>query len=179
MSHPIGPAKDANEYIARQNNIANANEWMRFLVTHTPWAIVCPSLTFLTSLEKDIDGLAGARQMRDQFSILGRCDFLVEVGWLSPHMGDLRRIADRNHQPHIDLTFMGKSPPWALERAADVIMEHARMTSSIMPRSPWMPPLASEDILALRSAEELLVASPNHPDALAVVRTILNAAARK
>lgn len=178
MGHPIGPVDGTiNEKIARLDSVARANEWMRFLVTYTKWAIVAPALTYVTALDIDMHG---PRALTMQRLVMERCDFVVHVGgWLSPHMVLERNWAANLNIPIVDLTFMGAHPPWKLDKASDAIVEHSRFVQSIRPKAPWMIPLATEDVLALRKAEEVLVDDPKRTDALAVIRAIIHAAQRR
>lgn len=178
LSHPIGPSDGEDEKIARLDNIAHANEWMRFLVARTRgWAIICPVIGYAGALDMDTHA---PKALTFQKEWLERSDLVVQVGgWMSPHMLTDRNWASRATIPVLDLMFWGQRPPWHIETASKILeSQYALVASSVRRRAPWLPPLSEADVVALREAEEVLVAEPKHEDALAIVRQILNATMR-
>ena len=179
-SHPIGPSQAIDEKIERLNNIARANDWIRFLVKHTRFAFVAPALTYITALDVDMHT---PRSMADCRLVLSRCDVLVQWGgWMSPHM-----VIDRNHamnhgQPVVDFTTIyGVDPPWSRKEAPAEIAVLVKMAMGTKPRTGWLPPLDPAEVAALREAEEALSAvrghDPHH-EAIAAMRRIIHAATR-
>jgi hypothetical protein len=107
LSHSIGFGNGA-ETVRRYDNIANAGEWLVFLVDHTGWMVVMPwhtNAVFLRELHRP-------RAMADQLRVVKRCDVLVLCGGaISPHMQHEIRQARRNQVAIVDLTDLGWKPP--------------------------------------------------------------------
>ena len=105
LSHPIGPLGPFEALVERGDNLENAGRWLRFLIEHSRWAIMCPWLAYTTAIGSS---LYGPRALMDQLSLLERCDVLVQVGgWESPHMQIEGNQARRLGIPVINLTQFG------------------------------------------------------------------------
>ena len=183
-SHPIGPMDGADEKIARHQNVASANNWIRFLVKHTKFALVAPALTYITALDVDMHTPESMAAMR---MVLQRCDMLIQWGgWISPHMVSDRNWAMAAGMPIIDFTpIYGEDPPWRRKEATAEIAALVKMVMGTKPRTGWLPALDPAEIVALREAEEALaVPLPGetrgeaHRDAIAAMRRIIHAATR-
>lgn len=177
LSHPIG---DADDYALRGDNVANAGRWLNFLIDHTRWAVLCPWLAYSNAMPGT---LYGPRALTDQIMLLERCDFLVQVGGsISPHMEIERNHAVRHEIPIVNLTQYGDQPSTrqvVRDTIAKALREQAETVRMMMRRRVWLPPLAVEDIAALRSAEVALRSDPFADDARSLIHRIVNAAIRR
>lgn len=109
LTHPIGEA-DANHGQARGTNLANAMDWLKFLVETTRWVICCPWFVYIAAVDGEFHR---SRTLRDQILLLDRCDIVVLTGGImTPHMVIETTHAQRKPLPIIDLLYLGQSPPW-------------------------------------------------------------------
>lgn len=174
LSHPIG---DDDDLEVRGDNISNAGRWLNFLVDNTRWAIMCPWLAYTTAMTST---LYGPRALTDQILLLERCDFLVQVGGsISPHMEIERNHAVRHEIPIINLTMHGDVPSSRNDvrnNIAKALKSQVELVRAVMRRRVWLPPLAIEDIAALRAAEVALRENPQAQEARAMIQRIVHAA---
>lgn len=174
LSHPIGDDDDPEQ---KGDNISNAGKWLNFLVDNTRWAILCPWLAYTTTLGQTV---YGPRALMDQITLLERCDVLVQVGGdITPHMVIERNHAVRNELPVVDLTRFGFFPGTrdaVRQQIAKDLRQQIDRARGMMRRRVWLPPLAPEDITALRAAERTLSADPFSDDARMMIQKIVNAA---
>jgi hypothetical protein len=176
LSHPIGPSDRIDELSAHHDNLEHAGLWLRFLVSHSAWAIMCPWLAYVTAVGTTI---YGPRALTDQIMLLERCDVLVQVGgWHSPHMEIEANHAKRRDIPIVDLTDLGLRPIQE-EHIARQLRLRTQVLEKLSKRRVWMPPLDVSDIDALRAAQIALQADPFSDDAKAVIQRIIVAAMRK
>lgn len=177
LSHPIGPPNADDKPLARHDNLNHAALWLRLLIKHTTWAIMCPWIAYLNAMEGT--DLYGPRALTDQITLLERCDIIVQVGgWVSPHMQIEANHARRRDMPILDLTDLGTRPV-----QVDRIARQLRLRSSALEKTKrrrvWMPPLDALDIEALRAAQIALQADPFSADAKAIIQRIVIAATRR
>lgn len=121
LSHALGGDGDP---VSRQDNIANAIDWIRFLVDHTAWAIQVPWLAFVIALRE----LHRPRAFADQLRIMTTCDAIILVGGrISPHMKHEARVALRAGIAVIDLTDLGWHAPTDMDggRARELLYARA------------------------------------------------------
>lgn len=112
LTHPLGE-RDAGDGIERGNNMANAMDWFKFLISTTPWAIMCPWFVYVAAVD---DAFHRPRALRDQIELMSMCDLVVLTGGrLSAHMrielGHAQRRIEGS-MPVIDLLPLGFLPPW-------------------------------------------------------------------
>jgi hypothetical protein len=177
LSHPIGPADRIEDLTAHHDNLEHASAWLRFLINHTPWAIMCPWLAYLNAFGKS--ELYGPRALTDQVMMLERCDLLVQVGgWKSPHMAIEANHAKRRDMFVVDLTDLGLRPIQE-EHIARQLRLRSAVLDKLTKRRVWMPPLDDTDVDALRAAQIALQADPFSDDAKNVIQRIIVAAMRK
>lgn len=177
LSHPVGPG-NGHGLVQKQDNIANASEWLRFLVESTRWAIVCPWFSYIAALGSE---LHRPRGLIDQLMILERCDLLVLCGgWLSPHMRLEHSRAIKHGIPILDLTDYGERPPdrgsSEYERAGYILTSRANTAIASIARRVWLPPLTVLEIQALRLARNVLREDPTYDEASELLRKIITAA---
>lgn len=109
LTHPIGEA-DADHGQTRGNNLANAMDWLKFLIHTTRWVICCPWFVYIAAVDGEFHR---ARTMRDQILLLDRCDIVVLTGGIkTPHMLVEIAHATRKQIPIVDLLHLGRFPPW-------------------------------------------------------------------
>lgn len=174
LSHPIGPG-NGHAMVQKQDNIANASEWLRFLVETTRWAVVCPWFPYLASLGTESHRPRG---LMDQLFVLERCDLLVLCGgWVSPHMRMEHARALRHGIPIVDLTDFGDRPPRygseEFDRASPTITVRAVAAIQALPRRVWLPPLTQGDVSALQNARTALLDDPKFKDACELIHRIM------
>ena len=117
LTHPLGDRDALDEFggFARQNNIGNAMQWLKFMVMATQWSVVCPWFPYLVALDETF---FGRRAFIDNLEVLTRSDVLVLVGGRnSPHMRQEARMAQSRDIsgraiPVLDLLTLGAAPPW-------------------------------------------------------------------
>lgn len=174
LSHPVGPG-NGHGMVQKHDNIANASEWLRFLVETTRWAIVCPWFSYLAALGTE---LHRPRGLIDQLMILERCDILVLCGgWISPHMRLEHTRAIKHGIPILDLTNYGDRPPRAgsqeFERAGPVLILRAAESINAIARRVWLPPLTTTEVQLLRTARNTLREKPENDEAAELIRRII------
>ncbi len=113
LTHPIGEA-DVGYGQQRGDNLANAMEWLRFLVETTQWVICCPWFVYLTAVS---EAFHRSRTLRDQIILMDRCDLIVLTGGiLTPHMRIEIDHAEKKISgptiPVVDLLHLGRKPPF-------------------------------------------------------------------
>lgn len=182
LNHPLGAVQDMDRVVTARdaswrtmsNNIADAYEWTRFLVANVLPRIVVlsPAITYAAS------EIQGPKILAMMATVLPRCDMLVDVNWFSPHMGILHNHARNRGIPAVNLTRFGRSPPWDDATAIKEINADIGAARTAKARSVWMPPLSATDVMALRDAEEKLVADPDNLVAVQVLREIITAASK-
>lgn len=146
VSHPVG-SSNGNDMIHRQNNIANAAGWIRYLVLHTHWAILCPWYPYVVALDEQ----HLPRGMVDNTAVLERCDLLIQCGGqVSTNMVVEEREAGRHRVPVVNLTDLGFQPPWGAS-INKLLSERAELAIRATPRRKWMPPLTLEQIRTLEA----------------------------
>lgn len=147
LSHPVGVG-NGKDLLHRQDNIANAVNWLNFLTRATRWAIAIPWFPYVAA---DVDKPRG---LVDNLVTLERCDVVLQCGgMISTHMVIERTHAERRAIPAIDLTDLGTSPPWervGTSELAAMLRARARDVESKQPRAVWMPPLSRGEIDGLR-----------------------------
>jgi hypothetical protein len=179
LSHPIGPSDAVGDIATRprQETFSYAGQWLRFLVNHTPWAIMCPWLAYLNSM--GAADLYGPRALTNQIMMLERCDIVVQAGgWVSPHMQIEANHAKRRDMAILDLTDLGTRPIQD-DHIARQLRLRVAVLEKIEKRRVWMPPLDELDIVALRAAQVALQSDPFSDDAKVVIARIVNAASRR
>lgn len=173
LSHPIGPSDRMTDLVAHQDNLAYASQWLRVLIAHTPWAIMCPWLAYINAVGNT---LHGPRALTDQVMLLERCDFITQVGgWISPHMEIEANHARRRGMPIINLTDLGTRPIQE-DHIARQILIRGKILDKLVKRRVWMPPLDDGDVDALRAAQVALQSDPFSDDAKSVIQRIIVAA---
>lgn len=175
LSHPIG-SPDDDEPVFRRSAFDPAMAWLRLLVKHTSWAIMCPWLAYLNAASAD--GAFGPRALTDQIKLLERCDVVVQVGgWVAPHMSIEANHAKRRDIPVLSLIDLGMRPI-----QEDHVVRQLHLRAVVLDRSRqrrvWMPPLDELDIAALRAALVALQMDPFSGDARDVIMRIVSAATR-
>lgn len=177
LSHPIGPSWGADEMAVHRDNLEHANQWLRFLIAHTPWAIICPWLAYLNAIGSA--ALYGPRALTDQIMILERADLIVQVGgWQSPHMQIEANHGRRRGMPLVDLTDLGLRPIQE-EHIARQLNLRIAVLEKVERRRVWLPPFDELDIAALRAAQIALQTDPFSDDAKAVIARIITAATKR
>lgn len=149
MSHPIGVG-NGDDMVHRQDNIANAAAWIRFLVTNTRWAISCPWYPYVVALDGERHRPRG---LVDNIASLRRCDLLLQVGGnVSPHMRSERDAAMAFRVPVVDLTDLGYQPPWSMPEGEVIHMLSRRASDAVTagPRAAWMTALTHDQEHAVR-----------------------------
>ncbi len=107
LSHSLG-SSNGKDTIHRHDNIANAGEWLQFLVDATSWIVLMPWYPYAIVLRE----LHRPRAFADQLRVLKRCDVLVLCGGvISPHMRFEITEAKRRQVAIVDLTDFGFHPP--------------------------------------------------------------------
>lgn len=178
LSHPIGPIGEFEPTTGgeRGDNLVNAGEWLKFLIKHTRWAIMCPWLAYTTVVDS---ALHGPRALTDQIMLLERCDILVQVGgWVSPHMEIEFNHASRMGLQIISLIDLGTRPIQE-EHISRQVEQRKQSVEKTTPRRVWMPPLQDQDIAALRAAQTVLTNDPFSEEARGVIQRIVAAAMRR
>src|SRR4029077_20120898 len=132
LTHPLGPKYSTEELFRRQNNVANAIAWVKFVLTSTPWSIMAPWIIDLMALDEEIHQ---SRLLVSQLEQLRRADVLLLLGgMLSPHMRIHQSWAMNRGISVIDATDLGATPPepdskwerWLLARAQPQIVPRGR-----------------------------------------------------
>lgn len=145
LDHPLGEVEAG---AGRADNIANAGDWIRFLIDTTRWTIVAPWHTWAIT----VGGVKyDQRRFMDSLNALERSDLLVHCGgFIAPHMGYTAGYAKRYGIPLLDLTTLGVGPPdQGDENTVQVILARARRVILARPRRVWMPLLTKENIDSL------------------------------
>lgn len=147
LSHQIGVG-NGNDMVHRQDNIANAAAWVRFLVTSTRWAICCPWYPYVVALDEQ----HRTRGIVDNIAILERCDILLQCGGrISAHMEVECQQAVERGVTVVDLTDLGYQPPWsmAINEFSLLIGRRADAALRSAPRAAWMPRLSQDQVRTL------------------------------
>lgn len=150
LSHPIGIG-NGGDLVHRQDNIANAAAWLRFLVQHTRWAICVPWYPYIVALDGETHKPRG---LVDNITVLERCDVLVQVGGqISTHMEFECEQALGRRIPVVNLTDFGFTPPWntPTPEITKILADRAAAALAAVPRVPWMPQLTSDEQVAVKA----------------------------
>lgn len=178
ISHPVGIALgSAEDFAARQNNLANFIDWVSFLARHVRWSLEISWYAYIVALGEQGKPLG----MVHNLAKLERCDFVVQIGGnVSPHMGYELQQAARRNIPNVDLTGMGYAPPWHWDERAiqSFIEERAANAMRSGSRAPWMPPLTAADLETLRDIRRRVAPAGRDDFAQAVIDRIIAAAER-
>lgn len=169
LSHPL-----TDEDIARrQDNLAGAFDWFRFLVEATPWAILAPWLPYvqvLSPIQRD-------RGLADNRAAIERADlFVVTGGRVSVRMSDERDHAAGCGLPIVDLVSWGEvAPPSGDATSLAALQLRTRHAINGRPRRVWLPPLERDEIGELKGNRSVLRAHHGEVD-IAVLSSIIEAA---
>lgn len=155
LTHPLGP-KNGDEVIARQDNIASAVSWFRFLVETTRWVINCPWFSYIVAADEEIHR---PRALMDQMFLLDRSDMLVQTGgYISPHMEIEEKRARWRGIPVVNLTPFGRHPPMDISSdQASAIIAACAAQALAQARVTWMPPLLPQEIRELEANRKTLI----------------------
>ena len=181
LNHPLAAVQDRDKpeaprdasFRSMVNNIADAHEWLRFLVASvTPRiAILAPAIPYASS-QVDAASIIAMTAM-----VIPRCDLMVDINAFSGHMGLMHNVANLHGVPAVNLTRWRRRPPWGDDAAIREINDEFGSALPAKYRSIRVT-MSAQDIMALREAEEKLVTDPDNMAAVQVIRDILTAAAR-
>ena len=177
IDHPYGDALGFEDTVQQYNNLAQAVDWVRFLLDTTQLVILCPWYVYTIAHSSNI---STPRRLIDSIEALSRADILIQVGgYLTPHMHMLATSARRHGIPIVDLTSFGIIPPDKSDEdiVAHLIQKIKRVVDNAVPRRVWMPLLTDEDLNALKKVRHAIDFHlvDEHPVAVAVIDRILNA----
>jgi hypothetical protein len=103
LAHPVGHDED------RVRNLENVNKWFLWLLRNTDFALNVPWKIYVDNLTEDPENRA--RGVRDDLTILGRCDLIILTGGkISPGMKTELHTAHMRGMAVIDLTSVGYEP---------------------------------------------------------------------
>lgn len=182
ISHPLGDRLD--DPVAWHDNLANASEWIRFVIDTTTYVVQAPWFVYAL-VHQDVQ--KAGRRLVDSLTAMERSDVLLQCGgYLSPHMINYdAKTARRLGLPIVDLTSFGVTPPDKTDESA-IQLINARVRGAIKnkPRRVWMPLLTAEDIDAFKKARHALYTHvPGEPGeyntAVALIDRILHAATER
>lgn len=154
VSHALGDREDDPQ--RWHDNLANAIEWIRFLIETTQWCLAVPWFVYAAA---QANGLAAGRRIVDSMTMLERVDVCLLIGGvISPHMRDYdAKVARRYGVPVVDLTSFGVTPPDKTdEDQVQLIRSRVRSAIKGKPRRVWMPLLTDEDLQSLRNLRHVI-----------------------
>lgn len=128
LAHPVSaPTRDGIE-----ENLANCRLWLRWLVEHTEWAVSCPWMPYVQTLDESTHRDRG---IADDLAMLERHDLIVLVGGrVSSGMAGERAHAKIHGLVQCDLSRF-TTPPHAPSIAhVDAIMTVRRASAEIAKR---------------------------------------------
>lgn len=183
ISHPLGDRIDSVE--RWHDNLANAGDWIRFLIETTPWVVMAP--WYVYAMVHGGESMSAGRRLVDSLTAMERSDVLLLVGGvISPHMRDYdAKTARRLGLPVVDLTGFGVTPPDKTDEDSVQLMQ-SRVRGAIVakPRRVWMPLLTGEDLVELHRARHALYTymgkrSDEFDTAVALLDRIISAATER
>lgn len=106
ITHPLGEKHNGHH---RQNHLANALTWFRWIFDVTGWPTEAPWITYAMTVDEEIlrpKVLAHVAILQSCANVIIACG-----GQISPHMEQDRLRAERRKIPWVDLSILGYEPP--------------------------------------------------------------------